>query len=1509
MNSDRFKIGDVVNGKVVNIVSFGVFLDIGNSEQALLHISEISNDFLKDINDHLSINDEFEVMIIKNENNKISVSRKQLIDKQISSLWESDDFGERYYKSKITKIEKLLTEYYDRLSVQIDGGINADIIKKSIPDSVLNFEKYFENNIVFGEITKIDKDHKRMILRFIDESEYEDINAKKLKYNENNNNIYIDYRKNADNLAEVFLSISKHNPSFFPSMCFDKSTASKDIVDYYFKQIFNENIPTQLFFSNTSMKEGKLDITIRQNLQAKPLLVEKFPENHTIGFRGHLFPSHSSTPAFIIDRVFLTAIYEKKKFEIERKTIPILSDEKVYPEDSKRENNIFEQDFIDSLPPISRISSKKLKEWEEYLDWSQKYAEQNLIGFRYFHKNLINNKLIFHTIVNGDDELKRLIQFSKRGEFEIYESNYSTDKYRFNYRDPFDKEIHRSKYSKHFKIGEFLKFSHLGNTEEIKFKDNTFSKKLLDIEFQQNGKHRIEIEESNFEHPIVVELQFKINEDNQEELEASENESVIENLWEKIFNQYFDEGFIANSAVASFAQIRRQRNALNQVIMGNSYAPFLSSWLFDIKNAELPQQNVEITKWLNKDINTDQKSAVTKMLNVPNIGLIQGPPGTGKTTVIAEIIYQLAIQGKKVLLSSQTNLAVDNALDRLAENPKIRAIRLGKTDKLSEEGKQFSETFILKNFYRNIANNCKKKHLKEYYELTKNKQKLTEIKNEFLLLNNKQKEKNDQINQIRNEIANQNKKYKVEDNRIAHLREQNDRNRKYVISLNAFIESLTSSKSIENRISLPDNLLDSITEIVIKQMEEFEEYYLNFYSTGLLKKTEEPTERTAMILDQISKFFLIENQLIPQLKSDLLELEGSDSGSIDQYKNDQLEMKLKDIESKLDIVEDDSKEERQLLKERKVIRKKIRELKTSNLISSDFYKKWFNKKVEKEHQRFGKLLSKLPLYDNTISGYQILLKLENENKPKLIEFLIHLTQAVEEIDFKSIKNNLISECKTYEKKLSIKDIDEKHLNLLNAKIQRTNNDMKESEESKRKLNEKISKIKSDLINIWKFDLNKEEDIEEFLINQIHHIDYKIEDNLSNDKIVREILEYWCEKLNKAETIDNDSEYILERYLENCNVIGITCNENPRIIHNKGFNNFDVAIIDEVSKATPPELLFPMSIAKKVILVGDHRQLPPVFSFSQERSIQEEFEQTEESGEKDNLLTKKNFERFKTMVTASLFKDYFERADDSIKQSLFTQFRMHTQIMKVINFFYEGKLEQGISNPDKERNHNLFIDSIEGTSFIKPERHAIWIDSSKDQYGKINLEEQSGTSRTNKLECEIIFSLLKKLDKQLLKQGYNEKNRKDIGVISFYGRQVGLLKRKIGGWQKRLQTFKALKIDVNSVDRFQGKENSIIIVSMVRNKKINPKYKKIKRGRDVSFVAQFERINVAFSRAQELLLIVGAKDMFFDYEVKLPKIDSEGESIKTVYKDIIGYLDSEACFFSTDAVLDSKGKRK
>jgi superfamily I DNA and/or RNA helicase len=267
-----------------------------------------------------------------------------------------------------------------------------------------------------------------------------------------------------------------------------------------------------------------------------------------------------------------------------------------------------------------------------------------------------------------------------------------------------------------------------------------------------------------------------------------------------------------------------------------------------------------------------------------------------------------------------------------------------------------------------------------------------------------------------------------------------------------------------------------------------------------------------------------------------------------------------------------------------------------------------------------------------------------------------------------------------------------------------------------------------------------------------------------------------------------------------------------------------------------------------------------------------------------------------MVTASIFKKHFEEADHTIKGSLFTQYRMHPDIMNVINHFYEHRLACGIDDPNKERNHGLTIPSPEGLEFITPEKHAIWIDSSRDPLGQQHMEEQRGTSKVNFLEICIIVELLKKIDHECTRRGYSQEKRKSVGVISFYGKQIGEIRRQL-----KRHKFESLRIDVNTVDRFQGKEKPIVLVSLVRNKKTRHKSKH-------AFVAQFERINVAFSRAQELLVILGAKDMFFDYEVRLPYLDKPGNRVRRVYQDIINQLDPKGCFWPSERVISARDYR-
>ena len=94
------------------------------------------------------------------------------------------------------------------------------------------------------------------------------------------------------------------------------------------------------------------------------------------------------------------------------------------------------------------------------------------------------------------------------------------------------------------------------------------------------------------------------------------------------------------------------------------------------------------------------------------------------------------------------------------------------------------------------------------------------------------------------------------------------------------------------------------------------------------------------------------------------------------------------------------------------------------------------------------------------------------------------------------------------------------------------------------------------------------------------------------------------KLTKEPT-GGDVSRVLDDYRRSANVIGATCSTNYRVIDDLTDGQpFDVAIIDEVSKATPPELLAAMCRARRSVLVGDHRQLPPLFGEREPLSMEE-----------------------------------------------------------------------------------------------------------------------------------------------------------------------------------------------------------------------------------------------------------------------------------------------------------------
>ncbi|MBD2676870.1 MULTISPECIES: translation initiation factor IF-2 N-terminal domain-containing protein [Nostoc] len=338
---------------------------------------------------------------------------------------------------------------------------------------------------------------------------------------------------------------------------------------------------------------------------------------------------------------------------------------------------------------------------------------------------------------------------------------------------------------------------------------------------------------------------------------------------------------------------------------------------------------------------------------------------------------------------------------------------------------------------------------------------------------------------------------------------------------------------------------------------------------------------------------------------------------------------------------------------------------------------------------------------------------------------------------------------------------------------------------------------------------------------------------------------WIKKLRQP--TEGDSDDLRRIYLDNANVVGITCVQAANRGFSEEFKSFDVVIIDEVSKCTPPELLIPALKGKKLVMVGDHRQLPPMLDTSTLEEVAQAIGNT-----RDELQ----------FLEESLFKSQFESADESIKQMLTTQYRMHPYIMGAINQFYDGKLESGILEPDRKRAHHL------AGEIIQESHHILWV---KTPIEKKYLEERHGTSYFNTPEIDAIERLCQQFEKTWASQVANGEPKKEIAVITFYGAQL----RKI---DERLQSelFPSLEIRTGTVDRFQGMERPVVIVSMVRNNN---------KG-DVGFAKKPERVNVAFSRAQELLIIVGCHDLFTHQAGKVGNMYSEVSNIVSLREGFV-----------------------
>lgn len=258
------------------------------------------------------------------------------------------------------------------------------------------------------------------------------------------------------------------------------------------------------------------------------------------------------------------------------------------------------------------------------------------------------------------------------------------------------------------------------------------------------------------------------------------------------------------------------------------------------------------------------------------------------------------------------------------------------------------------------------------------------------------------------------------------------------------------------------------------------------------------------------------------------------------------------------------------------------------------------------------------------------------------------------------------------------------------------------------------------------------------------------------------------------------------------------------------SSFDWVIVDEAGKATPSEILVPICLGRKVVLVGDHKQLPPV--------VDEELLKFQDK-ERMNI-TKEDLE-------LSLF-EYLERnLSDDCKSILDEQYRMNPVIGNLISqLFYENKLISKTSKEEKTIPLKMY-DS-------KP---LVWLSTASRSDRK---EERISDSYRNTCEAKIIFDQLLKIDEELSEL----KLKKETAIIAGYRGQRDRLTRLYESNYKA--RFHNVTVEINTVDAFQGRETDIVFYSIVRSNDDG----------NLGFLKDVRRLNVAFSRARELLVVVG-----------------------------------------------------
>ena len=677
--------------------------------------------------------------------------------------------------------------------------------------------------------------------------------------------------------------------------------------------------------------------------------------------------------------------------------------------------------------------------------------------------------------------------------------------------------------------------------------------------------------------------------------------------------------------------------------------------------------------------------------------LIQGPPGTGKTTVIAEIINQATESGERVLLASQSNLAVDNALGRFANTPNIRPIRrYAQSAEVDPEAEKFLEGNVIKDFFvPSIRQHCEAEQAESEHLLAAK-----------MAITNAQEALPVAIAEIENEANNLNTLEKEKQRLTSDIEDRNLERDKYARQLSAL-------KAVQTHLN--QNTLHGITED-LSDAAGLEHSEFAHKQQSMRKKAEEEVEEKILNL-------LAEPPSSAPVSPAILRLEAEKEDALEQ------EDYLRAQELKLEL-----EKERQNSPDS-----------GTNWISWTKQLSRLNGRLEKPNQMLEDLTKELEQPNDLLQLTQDLLFDFNELEED--DLVVLNAKSLDELNALVLDELQAAESSVESQVEKINAIDESVQSNL-ASIERCKRKHADAIEHCQTLLDGLppevsedaspeTGVNLDALNAraeaWMLDNNK---------------------SIEDDAAWRNIRRDWLEDLENPEK--STLQDLETMYTQMVNVEGVTTSFAGKFAwYNQHLKApFDIVIIDEISKATPPEILLPILLGKKAILVGDHRQLPPTFKDPTSNSRKEvQVDEIEDS----RFSRGGKFERMRLLLCSpNTSKKHIIHS----KSTLLKQYRMHRQIMRATNEFYEGKLKCGLPDEKQQqlKQHGFNLKKKdsggtfmrEGSDLIVPDQHLVWVDSTFDRDGKYCQETrpETTTSRRNEREVHLAKYMLDEFEEQI-----------------------------------------------------------------------------------------------------------------------------------------------------------------